>query len=95
MMNIDQALEFIHSVSWMGTIPGLERISALLKCLGNPERELKFVHIAGTNATGAIRCRSIYTGRMGIVSIQFMPASCDARIRHRSDGISGQQSLRW
>lgn len=53
MMTIEQSLDFIHSVSWMGTIPGLERIAALLKCLGNPERELKFVHIAGTNGKGS------------------------------------------
>jgi len=62
-MNIDQALEFIHSVSWMGTIPGLERISALLECLDNPERELKFVHIAGTNGKGstAAMLASVFT----------------------------------
>ena len=52
-MNINEALKYIHSVSWMGTIPGLERISALLKCLGNPEKDLKFVHIAGTNGKGS------------------------------------------
>ena len=39
MMNITEALGYIHSVSWMRTIPGLERVSALLKCLGNPEKK--------------------------------------------------------
>ncbi len=53
MMNITEALGYIHSVSWMRTIPGLERVSALLKCLGNPEKNLKFVHIAGTNGKGS------------------------------------------
>ena len=53
MMHITEALEYIHTVSWMGTIPGLERISELLDRLGNPERELKFVHIAGTNGKGS------------------------------------------
>ena len=52
-MNLNEALNYIHSVSWMGTIPGLERISELLKRLGNPERALKFVHIAGTNGKGS------------------------------------------
>ena len=52
-MNISEALDFIHSVSWMGTVPGLERERALLARLGNPQDELKFVHIAGTNGKGS------------------------------------------
>lgn len=36
------------------TIPGLERISLLLKKLGNPEKKLKFIHIAGTNGKGSV-----------------------------------------
>lgn len=51
--NISESLQYIHSVSWLGTIPGLEREHALLERLGNPERALKFVHIAGTNGKGS------------------------------------------
>ena len=36
------------------TVPGLERISALLLKLGNPEDKLRFVHIAGTNGKGSV-----------------------------------------
>ena len=36
------------------TVPGLERISALLKRLGNPEDKLRFVHVAGTNGKGSV-----------------------------------------
>lgn len=36
------------------TIPGLERISALLGKLGSPEKKLKFIHIAGTNGKGSV-----------------------------------------
>lgn len=36
------------------TVPGLERISALLNKLGNPEDKLRFVHIAGTNGKGSV-----------------------------------------
>ena len=53
MMNITEALNYVHAVSWMGTIPGLERIRELLGRLGDPQRELKFVHIAGTNGKGS------------------------------------------
>ena len=53
MMNYDEALTYIHSVCWKGTIPGLSRTRELLKRMGNPERKLKFVHIAGTNGKGS------------------------------------------
>ena len=52
-MTTNEALEYIHSVSWMGTIPGLGRTETLLKKMGNPEKKLKFVHIAGTNGKGS------------------------------------------
>ncbi|MBO8158795.1 folylpolyglutamate synthase/dihydrofolate synthase family protein [Thermosyntropha sp.] len=37
----------------LGSKPGLERIERLLKEMGNPEKELKCVHIAGTNGKGS------------------------------------------
>ena len=52
-MNIEQAMAFIHSVSWMGTVPGLGRIRELLARLGEPQKALKFIHIAGTNGKGS------------------------------------------
>lgn len=53
MMNYDEALTYIHSVCWKGTIPGLSRTEELLARMGNPEKRLKFVHIAGTNGKGS------------------------------------------
>ena len=52
-MNVDQCIEYIHSKFRKGSIPGLHRIGELLEMLGNPEKELKFVHIAGTNGKGS------------------------------------------
>lgn len=52
-MTYSQALEYIHSVSWRGSRPGLERITALLERLGDPQKELKVVHVAGTNGKGS------------------------------------------
>ena len=52
-MTYEQALEFIHSVYWKGSVPGLSRTEALLKKMGNPEKQLKFVHVAGTNGKGS------------------------------------------
>ena len=52
-MTVEQAIEYIHSVFWKGSIPGLGRTQTLLKKIGNPEKKLKFVHIAGTNGKGS------------------------------------------
>mgnify|MGYP006862555521 CR=1 FL=1 len=38
MMTLDEALHYIHAVCWKGSIPGLERITALLDAMGHPER---------------------------------------------------------
>jgi len=52
-MGITETLEYIHNVRWQGSKPGLERTQELLKALGNPEKQLKFVHVAGTNGKGS------------------------------------------
>jgi dihydrofolate synthase/folylpolyglutamate synthase len=52
-MNYEEAIEYIHSISWTFCKPGLERISELCDRLGNPERKLKFIHVAGTNGKGS------------------------------------------
>ncbi len=52
-MTVTEALEYIHSVSWMGSRPGLSRTIELLEKMGNPQNELKFIHVAGTNGKGS------------------------------------------
>ena len=52
-MNYQEALDYIHSVSWEFCKPGLERITALTDKLGAPQNKLKFVHVAGTNGKGS------------------------------------------
>ena len=52
-MDITQAIEYIHSFFWKGSIPGLSRTQELLRRMNNPEKKLKFVHIAGTNGKGS------------------------------------------
>ena len=49
----DEALKYIHDVSWLGTIPGLERELELLDRIGNPHRGMKYIHVAGTNGKGS------------------------------------------
>ena len=52
-MGYKETLEYIHNVKWQGSKPGLERTRELLAAMGNPEKTLKFVHIAGTNGKGS------------------------------------------
>ena len=52
-MNYNEALEYIHKINWCFCNPGLERIQHLCNALGNPQRKLKFIHVAGTNGKGS------------------------------------------
>lgn len=49
----DEAVAWIHALEAFGIKPGLKRMEALLERLGNPEHELKFLHVAGTNGKGS------------------------------------------
>lgn len=53
-MTYEEALQYIHSVSWMGSRPGLSRIKELCDKLGNPENSLSCIHVAGTNGKGSV-----------------------------------------
>lgn len=52
-MNCTEAIEYIHSLEKFGINPGLERIRALCNLLGNPQKKLKIIHVAGTNGKGS------------------------------------------
>ena len=53
-MNYEEALGFIHSVNKFGIKLGLENVARLLGRLGNPQKSLKFIHVAGTNGKGTV-----------------------------------------
>ena len=53
-MNYIEAREYLKNVNKLGSILVLNTIKELLKRLGNPQNELKVVHIAGTNGKGSI-----------------------------------------
>lgn len=44
----------LDSISWRGIKPGLERTRALLRALGEPDRGLRGVLVAGTNGKGSV-----------------------------------------
>lgn len=52
-MTLEETLDFIHSVKWRGSKPGLSRTQELMEKLGSPQKRCKFIHIAGTNGKGS------------------------------------------
>lgn len=52
-MNYNEAMEYIHSTQWLGSRPGLSRVGELTQLMGNPQNQLKFIHVAGTNGKGS------------------------------------------
>ena len=52
-MTYNEALDYIHSLYWRGKKTGLEKTKELLELCGHPERELRCIHIAGTNGKGS------------------------------------------
>lgn len=53
-MNYEEALSYIHKTNKFGSVLGLDNIKILLELLGNPQQNLKVIHIAGTNGKGSI-----------------------------------------
>ena len=60
-MNYQESEAFIHSFHRFTKEPGLNGIRTLLALLGEPQKKLRFIHIAGTNGKGSttVMCASI------------------------------------
>src|SRR5665648_258331 len=71
------AIEKIEKFEKFGSVLGLERIQKLMELLGNPEKKLKMIHIAGTNGKGSVS-RYVYEGlrsngyKMGLFTSPFL-----------------------
>lgn len=52
-MTYENAIEYVNSLLRFGMKPGLDRMKNLLNLLGNPQKDLKFIHVAGTNGKGS------------------------------------------
>ncbi|RGY01870.1 bifunctional folylpolyglutamate synthase/dihydrofolate synthase [Blautia sp. OF03-15BH] len=53
-MNYEEARVYLDNVAKYGSVLGLDAMRELLRRLGNPEKGLKIVHIAGTNGKGSV-----------------------------------------
>ena len=52
-MTAQEAIDYIEQYTWSTTRLGLERTQALLRALGDPQKKLKFIHVAGSNGKGS------------------------------------------
>ncbi|MCL2238897.1 MAG: Mur ligase family protein, partial [Defluviitaleaceae bacterium] len=50
---MEEAMAFIYKTSWKGSQLGLSRMTELMARVGNVQKDMKFVHIAGTNGKGS------------------------------------------
>lgn len=53
-MTYDEVVKKIKNRQKFGIKPGLERINKFLNLISNPQKNLKFVHVAGTNGKGSV-----------------------------------------
>ena len=53
-MNYTEARTYLDEISKCGSVLGLEGMKELLDRLGNPQDDLKFIHISGTNGKGSV-----------------------------------------
>ena len=52
-MTYAEAIQFLYGLQMVGTTFGLERTRRLAALSGNPETQLRFIHVAGTNGKGS------------------------------------------
>lgn len=98
-MNDAQAMDYVEELKQYGSVPGLTNIRNLCEKLGNPQEELSFVHIAGTNGKGSVlafvseilKAAGYRTGRY------FSPAVFEYREQIQISGrpISKRAFCRW
>lgn len=70
-MNYKEAIGFMEQIGQYGISPGLDSVRELCRRLGDPQKGLRFVHVAGTNGKGsvcaflasALQCGGYRTGK--------------------------------
>src|SRR5580765_635972 len=52
-MTYAEAIQFLYRLRWFGAKFGLENTFKLAALAGNPQDQLRFIHVAGTNGKGS------------------------------------------
>ncbi|MBQ9044928.1 MAG: 5-formyltetrahydrofolate cyclo-ligase [Oscillospiraceae bacterium] len=89
-MNVQEAISYIEACTWSATRLGLERTRTLLHALGDPQKKLRFIHVAGSNGKGStcamlasVLTRAGY--RTGLYTSPYIQSFCE---RIQIDGES-------
>lgn len=82
-MTYQEAREFIDLSNQYGSVLGLSTITELLNRLGNPQDQIKMIHVAGTNGKGSTTAflSSILASQGYLVGRYISPAVFDYRER--------------
>ena len=88
VLTLDDAINYYHSMERFGIRPGLENIGALCKRLGDPQKRLHCVHVAGTNGKGSTctEIASVLTKAGYKTGLYTSPYVIEFRERIRLDG---------
>lgn len=88
-MTYKEARVYLDQVSKYGSVLGLDTIRELLHELGDPQLDLKFIHIAGTNGKGSVlACTSTILSEAGYRTGRYIsPTVISYLERIQTDGV--------
>ena len=94
-MTAEEAIAYIENYTWSASRLGLERTQELLRALGDPQKQLKFVHVAGSNGKGSTcaMTESILRAagyRTGLYISPYIQDFCE-RMQVNGENIPGQR----
>src|SRR5438128_8011216 len=97
-MNYHKAIQFLYDLRFSGAKFGLENTLKLAALAGNPHRQLRFIHVAGTNGKGSTcaMLESIYRAaglRVGLFTSPHL-VSFGERIQVNRELISEAEVIR-
>lgn len=88
-MDYREARVYLEETSKYGSVFGLETMRALLSRLGDPQDDLKFIHISGTNGKGSVLAylSTVLTGAGVRTGRYISPTLFSYRERIQVDGV--------
>lgn len=98
-MTYAEAIQFLYSLRLFGAKFGLENTFKLAELAGNPQKQLRFIHVAGTNGKGSTcaMLESIYRAnglRVGLFTSPHL-VSFRERIQLNRKLIGESEVVRW
>ena len=97
-MTPQEAISYIENYTWSTTRLGLGRTRELLHAIGDPQKKLKFIHVAGSNGKGST-CAMLdailrHAGyRTGLYTSPYIQDFCE-RMRVNGQNIPGEDLAR-